>query len=52
MVSPASLQCDRFSAGEEAEVAVLPPRAETRSHDVTLPPFVSATGSREEPLLP
>ena len=45
MVPPAS---DRFRAGEEAEVAMLPHPEQSHSHDVTLSPFMSAISSKEK----
>lgn len=39
VVPPVSLHCDRFSAGEEAEVAPHP-LTQTKSHDVMLSPFM------------
>lgn len=50
MVPPVSLHCDRFSAGEEAEVAPHP-LTQTKSHDVMLSPFMQGIrgAARSEP---
>ena len=39
---------DSVQEGRRLRLLCSPPRTEARSHDVTLSPFMSATGSREE----
>lgn len=52
VVPPVSLHCDRFSAGEEAEVAPHP-LTQTKSHDVMLSPFMQGIrGAAESKLSP